>query len=217
MAKLDKRTALRLLGFSPIQANLYLTLVKLGKTDKKTLAQHTSLPLKDVNKMLNDFQKSGLIEQTPNDPSKFRANPIEHLLPTLIAHKIKQEKQEQLNSNVINLSPESAQNLFCHPQLSGLGSNMTLLPTTETVLQKRSELVKTAQETIDVISTWQNYRFLLKSNFNRNTKYAVDRNVRFRFLVETPKNVKLPPEHLEAFELLMGMIPSLDICRLGLQ
>jgi hypothetical protein len=97
---------------------------------------------------------------------------------------------------------ELNQKQYLGAKLPQIDPNLFLIPATETALQKRRELVQKAQVSIDVISSWQHYKFLLKSNFNLQTKRAVDRNVKYRIIVETPKNVKLPTEHHEAIKIL---------------
>ncbi len=188
---------LRLLGFSPIEARVYLTLIKFGSLDAKTLAKHSNVSSTDVKSILADFQKLKIIKKTLTNPEIFEAIPLKKSISLLTEQKAKQapEKTEKWIHKV-------EQSHSFNTKFPEAESSIFLIPATEIALQKRKELIQKAQVSIDVISSWQHYKFLLKSNFNTHTKKAVDRNVKYRLIVETPKNVKLPPEHQEALKIL---------------
>ncbi|MGD6810317.1 MAG: TrmB family transcriptional regulator [Candidatus Bathyarchaeia archaeon] len=193
----DIEAKLRLLGFSPKEARVYLTLVKLGKADAKTLAQYTNVSRSIISQMLEIFQKLGIVKKT-TDPLVYKATPVDQTISMLMAQKVSQKKTRD---DTKNLFDELKQNQLFKLNLPEFEFNLSLISATEISVQKRKQLVQNAQGSIDVISSWKNYRFLLKSNFNLLTKNAIDRNVRYRFIIETPNNVKLPPEHADAIKL----------------
>jgi sugar-specific transcriptional regulator TrmB len=195
-----KEETLKLLGFSPIQARVYLTLIRSGRSSARTLSKNANVARPDIYRIMIDFQKLGIAQKTITTPIMFEATPIEQALTTLIDHKVKETKDIKIKTkNLIQeLKQKKYYNLF--PEVE---SDLSLIPATKIALQKRKELIQNAQFDIDIISSWQHYKFLLKFNFNELTKKAVQRGVKFRVIIETPEKMKFPLEHQEALQILM--------------
>ena len=119
----------------------------------------------------------------------------------MIEHKVEETKEAQKKTK--NLIQELKQKQYCNNTFPEIEPNLFLIPATKTALQKRKVLIQNAQFNIDIISSWQHYKFLLKANFNELTKKAIERGVKFRVIIETPEKIKLPLEHKEALQILM--------------
>ncbi len=196
----EKEQTLKLLGFSPIQARVYLTLVKSGRLSAKTLAKYSNVARPDIYRIMNNFQKLGIAQKIITNPVMFEATPIKHSLSTLMEHKVKEVKQTQKKTKILIM--ELQQKQYLNTNFPETQNNLFLIPATKAALEKRKELIQKAQFKIDVISSWQHYKYLLNSNFNEQTKIAIKRNVKYRIILETPKKARLPCEHHEALKIL---------------
>lgn len=72
-----KEETLKLLGFSPIQARVYLTLIRSGRSSAKALSKYANVARPDIYRIMIDFQKLGIAQKTITTPIMFEATPIE--------------------------------------------------------------------------------------------------------------------------------------------
>lgn len=91
----EKEQVLELLGLSPTQAHVYLTLIKSGKTNAKILAKQSGVACPDIYRIMIIFEKMGLIQKIIEYPKKYEAIKIEKAIPRLINRKKEEIKEER--------------------------------------------------------------------------------------------------------------------------
>jgi HTH-type transcriptional regulator, sugar sensing transcriptional regulator len=87
LVKEEEALILNRLGFTQTQVKLYLTLLRMGKVNGRTLAEHAKVPRSIVYRALDELQKKGLVEKEISQPFTFIATPIQQGLQMLIDQK----------------------------------------------------------------------------------------------------------------------------------
>ena len=135
----EKEKTLELLGLSPTQAHVYLTLIKLGRPSAKTLAKHSGVACPDIYRIMDIFEKNGLIQKVVAYPKKFEATQIEQALPIMINRK--REEIEELERRIKELIKEVKIEKNTN-EISARDSDLILFPGTKILIQKRREMLR---------------------------------------------------------------------------
>lgn len=186
------------MGLSPAQINVYLTLIKTGKTSAKALAERTGVACPDIYRMMNIFENKGLIQKSIESPKKFEAIKIEEALPMLLNNKIEETKElkKDIKRFIREVKKVQKQNEI-DPE-----SNLIIFPPTKITLQKRKEKIQNTKFTIDSVISWNCHRSYLNQNMKALTRKAVDRGVKYRLIIENPKKIDLTLKS-ETFNMLI--------------
>ena len=208
----EQEETLKRLGLSAIQAQVYLTLIRSGRSSAKTLSKHSNVARPDIYRIMAHFQQLGIAQKVITTPVMFEATPIEHALSGLVDNKVEEIRKVRKKTRNLIQELKHKQN---HSTVGKVEPNLFLIPATKIALYKRKELIENAKSSINVISSWKHYKFLLNSNFNELTQKAIDRGVKFRLIIETPKKLKLPIEHHEALRILENNGSSLKFAEIN--
>lgn len=92
---------LMIYGLSPVQAQVYITLLKLGKSTAKSISINSDINRVDVYRAVKRLSKLGLIEQVLGKPIAFTAVDPEQALDILLGAKSSQV--ERLRNGKTNL------------------------------------------------------------------------------------------------------------------
>jgi sugar-specific transcriptional regulator TrmB len=207
----EREETLKLLGLSHTQAHVYLTLIKTGKSCAKTLANQTGVACPDIYRIMDIFEKMGLIQKTIELPKKYEAIKIEQALPILIKHKIEETKKldEEVRIFIKEMKQEQKQN-----KKNETGSDLILVPATQVAVLKRKESIRNTKDSIDSIISWKGHKEILYQNLKTETKKAIEKGVKHRLIIENPQKINLQLES-EVLSLLIkkgGKIKYLTKC-----
>ncbi len=187
----EKEQTLELLGLSPTQAHVYLTLIRSGKTSAKTLSKQSGVACPDIYRIMDNFEKIGLIEKIIEHPKKYKAIEIEQALPILINHKKEETNniEKKVKGFIREIKQERKINLT-----SETNSDLLLLPPTKLLIQKKKSEIQRATKSIDSVISWKCHKELLGLNLKKITKETIEKGVKYRFIIEKPKNASLEIE-----------------------
>jgi sugar-specific transcriptional regulator TrmB len=76
-------------GLTPVQAQVYLTLLKLGATTAKSISRTSGINRVDIYRALRHLKKLGLIEEKLGNPTEFLATEPSQALDILLSHKLR--------------------------------------------------------------------------------------------------------------------------------
>jgi sugar-specific transcriptional regulator TrmB len=177
----EELTLLSNLGFTQTQAQLYLTLLKMKKTDAGTLSRHTRLARPVVYRGLAELQKKGLVEKEITKPYTFRATPIQYGLQVLIMQKVEECKEIQEKTETFLRKIQSEEEDTPVDQ----EYSIVMIDGKERLIQKIREWLDSAQRSTDIISTFQ--RWLQIFHYCcENYENALKRGVKYRVIIEKP-------------------------------
>lgn len=179
----EKKQTLKLLGLSPTQAHVYLTLIKSGKSSAKNLAKQSEIACPDIYRIMNIFEKKGLIQKVIEYPKKYKATEIEQALTSLINHKREENKKniKKIKKLITEMKREQITD-----KISETDSDLILLPANQVIIKKRKERIQNAKYSIDSVISWKCHRQLLNVNYYALTEKAIEKGVKCRFIIENP-------------------------------
>ncbi len=91
-------------GLTTNQAKVYVAIRYLGTTTVSPVANFSSVRREDVYRILPKLNEMGLIERTLETPSRFRAVPLETVLPELL--RVKREESERKLSDLETIAED---------------------------------------------------------------------------------------------------------------
>ena len=174
----------RELGVTRIQTELYLTLLKIGKTDGKTLTRRTNLPRPEVYRTLEELQEKGLVEKEITQPYTFTAIPIQQGLQMLMTQKF--EKCNTIQDKIENLL-QKIENKKTEKVLDEQEYQLIMVDHKERIIQKMRQQHEDAQNEVVVLSNPQRWLLILHYCLE-NYERALERGVWYRVVIENSEN-----------------------------
>lgn len=170
------------LGFTEAQAKIYLTLIKTGETDAKTLVKESNISNQVTYRTLDELITKGIVEKKLSIPHKYQAIPIQDTVDLVLNAKAEEytsvlEKTKQLLSqyNKENLVNEKNQDLF-----------ISIIEGKETIIKKTRLAHANALCNIIVCSTFQRW-IQIDREINETIQNTLERGVIYRIVLEKPE------------------------------
>jgi len=179
------------IGFTKTQAKVYLTLLKFGETDAKTLSKKTDIPTPEVYRTINELQKRSLVEKEITVPSKFIATPIGFGLQMMMAQKVQQYAKIQKK-----IKHFLRKNQSCPLKASPIQEyKLIMVEGRERIMQMITLEHDCVQQSVDILTTLQRLLQILDFSF-QNHMEALEREVKYRVVVEKPIGRIIFPESI---------------------
>ena len=176
------------IGFTKTQAKMYLTLLKLGRTDGKTLAKRANASRPVVYRTLDELQKMGLVEKEIALPYKFEATPLKQGLQILMTQKFQHYEEDREKTEEFLLRKHSG----LEEKLEEQEYQFRIVEGRERILQIIKHQHDNAHKSVDILTTLQRWLTILDFCFE-NYEKALERNVKYRIVIgESERKVVLP-------------------------
>ncbi|XHH08348.1 MAG: TrmB family transcriptional regulator [Candidatus Bathyarchaeia archaeon] len=173
------------LGLTFSQAQVYLTLTKLGTGKAKTVATINSLDRANVYRVLSDLQKLNLIEKMLTNPINFKALPIKEGIQMLLENR--QKEQQEIESRTKELIEKYKKTNFEKPAED---CQFSLIPENKAILRKIREMNESCQECYDLIFNGRSF-FEIIDDMKICFKSLFKKGVTMRFIVYLNEGEKL--------------------------
>ena len=177
------------IGFTKTQAKLYLSLLKLGRTDGKTLSKKSKSPRTVVYRTLDELQKMGLVEKEITSPYKFKATPLKEGLQILMLQKLQQyeesrEKTENFLSKYQNYNEEEyKEHNYRFISIEGK----------ERITQVMQQQHNTVQQNAKILTSLERWLQILHYCYEDYVE-ALAKKVKYQVVIETREREKIFPE-----------------------
>jgi len=204
------------IGFTKNQAELYLTLLKLGKADGKTLSKIVKSPKTVVYRTLNELHRIGLVEKEVSVPYKFKATPLKEGLQIIVNQRLDYYKESRNKTEQFLLRKQRVGEHYIEEKAYRLtsfeGKNRIIQ-----IIKRQHDM---ACESIDIISTLNRWLQIIEKCFEKYKK-ALERKVKYRVVVDKPEGKIFFPEEVKVllsnpnFELKIArgsLANNLGIC-----
>jgi len=178
--------ALTKLGLTVLQAKIYLTLAKSGRTTIKTISQASEIDRSDVYRIVSKLQEKGLVEKTIAKPNTFKAMPIHDGLPMLLRRKA--EEYNEIEAKAKELLQKYEKNNE-KEILQRDESQFILVPKKEAARRKFANAIENTQVSCDMILHWECFRYGMMED-TETWKKTVEKGVKIRFIVYKSKDEK---------------------------
>jgi sugar-specific transcriptional regulator TrmB len=172
------------LGLTALEAKIYIALNKYENLTIRALSTLTKTSRPDTYRITAKLQKKGLIEKIIQNPAHFKAVPMD----TGIAFLLKRMKADfndltTKTTLLLQTIQEKPKRKFLETETP----HFTLIPQRETVVRKINEAIEKAKESVDIFLSWKRFSLGITSMFSESSQKAWERGVKFRIVVENPK------------------------------
>jgi sugar-specific transcriptional regulator TrmB len=135
------------IGFTASQAKIYLTILKQGEPTASRVAKTSQTDRAETYRLIAQLEEKGFVERIITHPFKFKAIPIERLLPTLIRNK----KMEiaQIEKKAIELIQN---HLNAKSQVEQEEEYISFVPRAEIIMGDIHQGIHSAERSIDVLT-----------------------------------------------------------------
>ena len=154
MKNSEKIETLIQLGLTLNQARAYLTLVENGPAGAKKLSENSKITRPDIYRVMPTLEQTGLIEKIINNPTTYKAIPIQQATRILLQRKNKENTQLQRKTkSLINELKISRTEQAIEDQ----DSQVIMISRKEAIIQKLAEALSNTKETLEVITSSQRF------------------------------------------------------------
>ena len=181
------------LGLSHRQAKIYLALLISGMSTAKKISQVSKVPRQDVYTVVPILEKMGLCEKTITKPVMFRATTIQKSLDLLMQRETAEyEEIQRRTRNLLQaLSHYRRETAYQEEK-----AQFILLSERQSRILRIEEAVSNAAAVVDSFTTPEIFKQVIVSS-EEVLKKTMGRGVKFRFIMENPKDkesrLELPP------------------------
>jgi sugar-specific transcriptional regulator TrmB len=135
------------LGLTSFQAQVYLTLTKLGTSNAKTIAAIDRLDRANVYRVMTDLQKLNLVEKMLTKPINFKAVPINEAIQMLLENRNKEYQEIEIKSKELIEKYKKAS--IEKPEVEEC--QFSLIPENKAIVRKIKEMNERCKEEYDFI------------------------------------------------------------------
>ncbi len=203
------------IGFTKNQAKLYLSLLKLGKAEGKTLAKITGTPRSIVYRTLDELHNMGLVEREIAVPYKFKATPLKQGLQIMMNQRLERYRENREKTEQFLLRKQDMQE-----EIEEQEHRLIAYEGKERIMQIIRLQHDKARQSIDILSTLQRWLQIIDCCIG-NYEKALARKVKYRVVIDKPEGKIVLPKEVQAlvsnpsFELKIARSPlvnNLGIC-----
>jgi sugar-specific transcriptional regulator TrmB len=178
------------IGFTITQAKLYLTLLRIGKVDVKTLAKNANVPRQEIYRTLGELQEKGLCIKTLSQPLGYEAISIKDGLRIMLDLKADEyarisEKAEKLLT--IYNSEETAHSIDQEYKIS-------IVEGRDTIIRMCRNAHSEVRDNVCCCTTMKRW-VQIGQEVYQNILYALNKGAKYRTLLEKDNGqINVPEE-----------------------
>ena len=175
------------LGFTIVQARIYLTSVKLGQTTIATISKKAQLDRSEVYRGISELQELGLVEKIISTPNIFKSTPLCDGLIIMLGRKTKEYQETKIKTeHLIRKSKEYKGIETLHEEKT----QFIIVPEREVALRRWIKATENAQKSLDYIIRWEG---IINGLIERSevSKRMLDRGVKIRGIISEPKSSEI--------------------------
>jgi sugar-specific transcriptional regulator TrmB len=166
-------------GISRTQAKIYLALAEKGTLTIRAASEYSGVGRPDTYRATLELKNAGLIEVVLDNPTKYRAVPLEDAISILMGQKRKEmlslkEKSFKLLQQFEN-KPENEEGSF--------DGEFVIIAKGSACIKKRIEAIRSAEGSIDCLASFKRFNQTLMIAGD-DIIQAANRGVKIRFILE---------------------------------
>lgn len=194
------------IGFTTSQAKIYLTILKQGEPTASTVAKTAQTDRAETYRLIAQLEEKCFVERIIEHPFKFKAIPIEKLLPILIRNK--KREIAQIEKKAIELIQN---HLNEKNQVEREEEYISFVPRAEMIMGEIHQSIHSAERSIDVLTPIKVQRELgcLERKYFEN---ALKNGVTITMILEKPCKENSIPTYAKELKqypnFILRCIPS---------
>jgi sugar-specific transcriptional regulator TrmB len=173
------------LGLTLKQARVYMALVESGSLKISTISKVSKVARPDVYRTLSKLQQLGLVEKIIITPLEYRATPINEGISRLLNTKTQQYEKVRAEAKILLSTAKKEE-----PKKKQINTPQFVLIPKRTVIERIKNAIEKAQLSVDAVLSWKRFSQGIISMFAESMEIALTKNVRIRFVIESPPEGK---------------------------
>jgi len=182
MLQVEDVQTLKQFGLTFLQARVYLTLVRTGKSTIRNIAENAKIARQEAQRVTSELQNVGLVERILVSPTEFDPIPLNEAVKFLVERREKaslelvEKANMMLTENIVNNRVENLEKEKTPKFVITTGR--------EAIIRKSRRVVDGTKSSCDIIGgLWKNIRYASSLFLEQNIQ-ALKRHVRIRVLTE---------------------------------
>jgi sugar-specific transcriptional regulator TrmB len=190
--------ALMQFGFTLLQARVYLTLLKIGDSSIRRIAEKMDIARQEAQRVAAELMVMGFLEKILAKPTIYRPLPINEALSLLFEHRQKQSTELAQKANILlrNLADVQATG-----RQRENNADFIIIDGKENIIRKSFQIEDKTRKTQDLIYGPEANIMHSSFIFEDETKKTLKRKVRMRMLIPLPRD-----QANEAFLKRFGLV-----------
>jgi sugar-specific transcriptional regulator TrmB len=169
------------LGLTSLQAKVYLTLVKMGNSTVRNIAEATGLARQEVQRVTAELQTIGLVEKVLTNPTEFYPIAIKDALSFLLERREKEYHDLEQNANRLLKNFEYSPSEMLRED----ETRFVITTGKEAIIKKSRAIVDRTMESCDIINGYWKNIDCTGSLYKEQNIQALKRHVRIRIVAES--------------------------------
>jgi len=183
------------LGLTSSQAKIYLALLSLERANGRTISTHAKVARQEAYRLLSELEAKGLVERKIGTPTEFRSIAPEIWVPNLIQEKKKKILEMQKRSAKLMNLPMKKKSITLEDE----SPELSLVSGREANINKMIQAIRTAKQSIDIITTSKRASFLVPLLWDE-IKNSINKEIKIQLLINKTEKNDLPIRNLREVE-----------------
>jgi sugar-specific transcriptional regulator TrmB len=179
------------LGLTLKQARVYMAFVESGPSRISAISKISKVARPDIYQILPKLQKLGLVEEIVETPLEYRAIPMNEGVSLLLETKTEQYEKVRSQARML-LDKAKMKKPTEKKQVKK--RQFVLIPEGRTVIERINTAIAESQLSMDLLLSWKRFSRGIVSTFVESMEVAWSKNVKIRFIVESPVESKTAKE-----------------------
>lgn len=176
------------LGLTFLQSKVYLTLVRIGKSTIRMVAEQTGIARQEAQRVTAELQKIGLVEKILVKPTEYKPIHVKEAIMFLLERRetLSLELKERANILLQNFANDQNRS----PKEES-GTQFVITCGKEAIIRKSKRILNRTKKSCEIINgLWKNVGYA-GSLFEKESTKMLKRNVKIRIVAE-----KLPDQQV---------------------
>jgi len=181
------------LGFTGLQAKVYLALSELEEANIIEISKAINVARQEIYRIVTELQNRGLVEKRLAKPVRYKAISIQEAVPYLLMDMHK--KRIVLQRKAMQLV-ERQKSIIGKPKLLEAEAQFLLIPKRGTLSRKIKKTIEDSKKSIEIVLPHEKFLHAL-FDLAQSLKKALERNVKVRWIIDKPLSPDEKPVILE--------------------
>jgi sugar-specific transcriptional regulator TrmB len=174
------------LGLTVLQAEIYLTLAKMGKATIRTLSSTSKIDRANVYRVVTRLQELKLVEKLIANPTVYRTLPVKEAIQMLLDRKeIEHELIRAKTRELLEKYKEGKLEIFEKE------CEFVLIPDGKLTIRRITEMIDSNKKTHDIIIHWKDFKHAVDDCVSRWANLLL-KGIKIRVIVYLEKDENLP-------------------------
>jgi len=176
------------LGLTLVQAEVYLTLARMGKTTIRSLSLSTKMDRANIYRVISKLQELNLVEKIISAPSMYQSVPLHEGIPMLLKQKEQEYLALELKTKELLERRKNTKELP-----SEIESQFLLIPSGSPIHRKINDMIAHVENTHYLSFYWSDFKNIVNDILER-WELIINKGVAIKALVYREEGEPIPKD-----------------------